>query len=147
MKSCFCNTSHTKCLISKPQKSRFRPRDHEKRDLETSMQNTHTHTCTGPLANQKEFPKRSTEIQTWIPRSPFLFSQVPLERSMVSQGAKWRQQACRMTRFAHKKLKTSALQITTNCETRDTKINPHTNEQTQMFADTLGRLSTKKEPK
>ena len=51
------------------------------------------HNCLSKVPNKlpnwgPEIDPKSMKIQAWTPRSPFLCSQVPLDRRMVTQGAK-----------------------------------------------------------
>ena len=54
----FCNPSHTKCLFSWPQTSRFISQDHQKNGIETSMQQ-YTYFCT----------RYTTNFQSGLPKS------------------------------------------------------------------------------
>ena len=63
------------------------------------------------------FNQKPTEIQAWTPRSPFLCSQVPLDRSMVAQGAKVDATGRPNDTLGAAKLATFAPKITVNCKT------------------------------
>ena len=108
-----CNPSHTKCLILEPQTHRSRLRNH----LKPWPVNTHNkkHFVCSKTAKQlspcgPEIRPKSTEIQAWTPRYPFLCSEVPLDRSMASMPNHI---------FWAPKLTTSAPQIIVNCRPCD----------------------------
>ena len=50
-----------------------------------------------------EIHTKSIKIQAWTPTSPFLCSQMPLDRSMVTQGAKRKHQTRHSTGLWHQK--------------------------------------------
>ena len=64
-------------------------------------------------------PKNQQKSKPGTPRSPFLCSQVPLNRSMVPQGAKMDATSMPNDTFWAPKLITSAPKITVDCKTRD----------------------------
>ena len=78
----FRNSSNAKCLVLESQTSRFRPKNRQKRNLETTInrytflvQDTRKAVKTGTRN-----PLKSREIEAWPPKCYFLWAWVPQDR-------------------------------------------------------------------
>ena len=100
----FCNTSHTKCMLSNPRHPNLDPTTSRKSNLEIDMKkklflfskNTQKALRMGPQ-NQQKIDK----IQAWTSQGPSLCPPMSQDRPRVvtesPRTPKWRHQACQMT--------------------------------------------------
>ena len=105
-KAGFCNPSNPKCLFLKPQTSRFRHTNHQKK-RPGNKHETKTHIlvqCTKQTFKMGSQSRTKTK-KNWTPGSPFLCSQVPLDRPMFPQDVKVEAAGMPNDRFWPPKLK------------------------------------------